>query len=922
MRRRAHQHFLAYTLEHILGSFFVISVAMFVGYAAYASDTASSSTSTASTMAMNILTPPVLGVPEVSTGKVALSWTGVSTTGTVAQGFAVYRNDAVITKVTVGSYIDSSGLTPGQSYTYFIKTIDTAGNMSLPSNVITITIPLATTGVTTTTGTTSAGTTPPPAQATVNTTPSVPVALSPVTFSVTVAPIVDCTSGKPMNEVFFVTSDFTGGSFRVSSDGGINNAPLEWGRYPFPNGKYSWSAVVKDGYTVEGTASGSFTLAGVCAPVSSTTTITNTTNASPSVSVTADTFPLKYPESATIIPTVAIDNVRVLEGDTISGVVTFNVIARGSTRTVFVLQNASGTKQYIDKQLGVVHKDGTDEWSTLWNTMNMENGNYTLAALMDTSAGTMISKKFTFNVKNVGMQTTGAVVSKKPTLKVYLNNIPVSSGATLSPDDTIEFRVGVLNAKKVSFYAMLPTGTTPLELGSGVIDDLLSGNTQDVWTTTLDVKKVKTGAYKLFARVLYLDGTVAESAAFPISVGQIMGGNVTTSVIVATDTKLTDINTFASKEEVLSRVTEPAACNTPEECKIFCASDAALTNSCVSFARVSVGTKDTASSLVGDISAQNLDRVLADVRKRSDIPTLVEDADDLVKFCADPSHVDICAKMLSKNDLATEETIKEKKELLREAKEEEAKLLTQRTGARAFLDSDGDKLSDYDEVNIYHTEPSVADTDHDGIPDGTEIEDHTNPHGNNENTARSSTSSVSGEEGVTFEDPLLTGVEKKELLTVTNIQVAEVGSGESGTSTAKKLFLAGRALPNSYVTLYIFSTPIIVTIKADARGAWTYTLDKELPDGSHQAVSAITDEGGHILAKSEPLPFVKVAAAVSVGSNALLPSNETPGFFTGASLYAFIAILVGLIGVAFSIIGFMVKGKVEQDAPLFPPTPK
>ena len=37
---------------------------------------------------------------------------------------------------------------------------------------------------------------------------------------------------------------------------------------------------------------------------------------------------------------------------------------------------------------------------------------------------------------------------------------------------------------------------------------------------------------------------------------------------------------------------------------------------------------------------------------------------------------------------------------------------------------------------------------------------------------------------------------------------------------------------------------------------------------------------------------------------------------------AIIAILIGLIGVAFSIIGFMVKGRTEKDAPLFPPSEK
>ena len=70
-------------------------------------------------------------------------------------------------------------------------------------------------------------------------------------------------------------------------------------------------------------------------------------------------------------------------------------------------------------------------------------------------------------------------------------------------------------------------------------------------------------------------------------------------------------------------------------------------------------------------------------------------------------------------------------------------------------------------------------------------------------------------------------------------------------------------------------------------------------------MTAITDAGGRILAKSEPLPFVKVASAVSVGSDALAPTQQTPGFFSGPSLYAFIAILIGLLGAAFSVIGFV-----------------
>ncbi len=43
------------------------------------------------------------------------------------------------------------------------------------------------------------------------------------------------------------------------------------------------------------------------------------------------------------------------------------------------------------------------------------------------------------------------------------------------------------------------------------------------------------------------------------------------------------------------------------------------------------------------------------------------------------------------------------------------------------VDTDGDGVSDYEEINIYHTNPLVKDTDDDGISDRTEILNKTNP---------------------------------------------------------------------------------------------------------------------------------------------------------------------------------------------------
>ncbi len=46
-----------------------------------------------------------------------------------------------------------------------------------------------------------------------------------------------------------------------------------------------------------------------------------------------------------------------------------------------------------------------------------------------------------------------------------------------------------------------------------------------------------------------------------------------------------------------------------------------------------------------------------------------------------------------------------------------------------LADTDGDELSDYDEVTVYGTNPLVQDTDGDGFPDGAEVRSGNNPKG-------------------------------------------------------------------------------------------------------------------------------------------------------------------------------------------------
>jgi len=51
-------------------------------------------------------------------------------------------------------------------------------------------------------------------------------------------------------------------------------------------------------------------------------------------------------------------------------------------------------------------------------------------------------------------------------------------------------------------------------------------------------------------------------------------------------------------------------------------------------------------------------------------------------------------------------------------------------------DTDGDGLSDFEEVNIYHTDPLKADTDGDGYSDGAEVKGGYNPLGAGKYTAQ------------------------------------------------------------------------------------------------------------------------------------------------------------------------------------------
>ena len=99
------------------------------------------------------------------------------------------------------------------------------------------------------------------------------------------------------------------------------------------------------------------------------------------------------------------------------------------------------------------------------------------------------------------------------------------------------------------------------------------------------------------------------------------------------------------------------------------------------------------------------------------------------------------------------------------------------------------------------------------------------------------------------------------------------------------IYFEGKTRPNTLVTLYIFSNPIIVTLKSDKNGNWSYERDKKIETGKHSAFATIYDDG--VTRRSDVSNFF--IAKNSVGNLVLKKTNFDSLYMYGAILGIVIA---------------------------------
>jgi len=252
---------------------------------------------------------------------------------------------------------------------------------------------------------------------------------------------------------------------------------------------------------------------------------------------------------------------------------------------------------------------------------------------------------------------------------------------------------------------------------------------------------------------------------------------------------------------------------------------------------------DKRNEIYKDINTTIKTKSLTDSNSVRELETRVQSAvSDIEKSLEDRSGIDIDVSENTRRITTTlvryEEKIEEKKTLINE-----------REGELLERDTDEDGISDYDEKFIYNTNPESAYTIEGGLTDAEKIRAGINPTSENN-------------EPINYQDPR----EDRETFISKIHKLERVELVKDETTQENRLNLSGQALPNSFVTVYIFSTPTIVTVKTDARGEWSYTLDKELENGEHEVYVATVDNSGRLIARSESIAITQTAEAAALGT--------------------------------------------------------
>ncbi|MCI0532859.1 hypothetical protein L0Y49_01415 [bacterium] len=384
---------------------------------------------------------------------------------------------------------------------------------------------------------------------------------------------------------------------------------------------------------------------------------------------------------------------------------------------------------------------------------------------------------------------------------------------------------------------------------------------------------------RAFIFLLFFSGFV--SAVFKFaesgrSMGDFYSGMAALPVFFTGGEGLLDVPA-ALKESVLQSVASPAECSDADECRIFCLGSEANKDACARYA----------NELVAPVHARSIlelapREILEPLLARGSPPGGMKTFPDLLVYCGNPENDYSCEAFAERGRLFSYKDFDIKKIEAADRRLELEAMLEERAGARIFLDSDNDGISDYDEVNIYRSNPALRDSDSDGLGDREEIIAGADPAPKGEN--------------VFFENPNLGGVSYPGLFSIERVLAlpSETSASESGI---REVVFSGTGMPNGFLSFFIGDGSVQAGVQADSFGRFEHRLSRKLHFGEYTAYAALTNSEGKILAKSEPFIFVKTADSIEEKDfSPSPPAEEDSSLFEEHFILIFIGGALFIIG--------------------------
>jgi hypothetical protein len=539
-----------------------------------------------------------------------------------------------------------------------------------------------------------------------------------------------------------------------------------------------------------------------------------------------------------------------------------------------ILTNEETGQQFrtVDYLLEYVYSRYNVRWSHVFDTSRYPNGTYRITAVhfnIDEILGTYQAET----------SFAGAAPTQQPEPVVTAANGQTPVLSISNPNFVSGFREISIDASEVSAIELYAVNRSS---NNNILIGVARRQTDSLWSFNWDSRQIPNSQYFIFARVSTLRGVV-ESNRIAVTVSndrfvapsasqlQDMQSRVETYRSLFEGNILLDSNLWLTTDsETLSDTVNGFITGRRDEIDDLFQRYAAAQRS---------GNSDAITTATTLLLALEND-FLATLDDRTTEEMLADEFSSYIE----------AAKFRINEDVKKVETV-----------------IKERADDGIFVDSDNDGITDFDEVFIFGTDPFSADTSRNGIPDGTAILNGLDP--------------LSADIGasIVFESPKDIGIIRTDILKVNSLTPVQVEVDPFISEPRTGFVLTGRGLPNSFVTIYIFSQPTIVTVRTEADGSWQYRFEKELEDGSHSVYVALTDNSGRIIARSQPFFFIKAAQAFTVTGESFTDtefstaqSNQNT-LLSSSMIYLVISFAVVAVGLILLLLGMYLDARRRTE---------